>query len=157
MRTRIAAATLTAAALATALTACSSSSDDSKADPPSSTAAGPAPAAGTQDPAAADKTALTKAVTDYTALLFAGDSDGYKYLSARCKTQLTHDAWNTLAKQGHHDYGSQKATGIHVDQLAGDLARVTYGAGNIPAMERKSQPWTRESGTWRWDACQTTS
>jgi hypothetical protein len=156
MRTRIAAAVITTAA-ALALTACSSSSDDKAAPPVSNTAAGPAPAAGKQDPAAADKAALTKAVTDYTAELFAGNPDGYAYLSKRCKTQLTHDEWTALAKQGHHDYGSQKATKIHVDELSGNLARVTYGAGDIPAMDRKGQPWTREGGQWHWDGCQTVS
>lgn len=158
MRTRIAAAALTAAALATALTACSSSSDDDKAAPPAgNTAAGPAPAAGNQDPAATDKAALTKAITDYTALLFEGDPAGYTYLSTRCKIDMTKYEWAVLAKKGHHDYGSQKATNITVDQLSGNLARVSYGAGNIPAMNRKGQPWTRENGTWRWDACQSTN
>lgn len=159
MRTRIAAAALAAAALATALTACSSSSnDDSKTAPPASTtAAGPAPAAGKQDPAAADKAVLTKAVQDYTARLFKGDASGYDLVSARCKAQYTHDEWTALAKQGHHDYGSQVATDIHIDELSGNLARVTYGAGHIPAMDRTAQPWAREDGQWRWDGCQTTS
>ncbi|MGW5352217.1 hypothetical protein ACWERV_17110 [Streptomyces sp. NPDC004031] len=153
MRTRLAAAAIGAAALLT-ISACSSNSSDDKADPPTSTGGVKLPPEASQVP---DKAALTKAVADYTAKLFSGDPDGYDYLSARCKQQLTHDAWNDLAKQGHQQYGSQKATGIHVDQLSGDLARVSYGAGNIPDMERKGQPWTREGGTWRWDACQTTS
>jgi hypothetical protein len=149
MRTRIPAAAITAAVLLT-LAACSSSSNDDKAAPANDTA----PAASKQD---TDKAALTKSVQDYTAELFNGDPAGYDLLSARCKSQMTKDAWTDLAKQGHHQYGSQKATGITIDQLSGNLARVSYGAGNIPAMERHAQPWAREDGTWRWDACQTTS
>ncbi|SEP09516.1 hypothetical protein [Actinacidiphila rubida] len=158
MRTRIAAATLAAAALLT-VTACSSGKSDGKADRPAatgSTAGGPAPAAGTQDPAAADRAALTKSVQDYTALFFAGDPDGYDLVSARCKLDMTKYGWAVLAKKGHHDHGSQKATDITIDELSGNLARVSYGAGNIPAMTRKAQPWAREGGTWRWDACQAT-
>jgi hypothetical protein len=158
MRTRIAVATTLAAVLLT-LTACSSSSDD-KADQPApagNTAAGPAPAAGKQDPAAADKTALTQAVQDYTTKLFNGDLDGYDLVSARCKLNMTKYEWAVLAKKGHHDYGSQVATDIHIDELSGNLARVTYGAGHIPAMDRKGQPWTREGGKWHWDSCQTVS
>lgn len=89
----------------------------------------------------------------YTADLFGGHADGYKLVSARCKQQMTKSAWADLATQAHHQYGSQTATGIHIDQQSGDLARVSYGAGHIPQFNRKSQPWARESGTWRWDAC----
>lgn len=159
MRTRTAAAVIATAALATALTACSSSSNDDKANPApaGSTAAGPAPAAGKQAPVAADNAALTKAVQDYTALLFEGDPAGYDLVSGRCKVDMSKYEWAVLAKKDHHDYGSQKATGIKIDQLSGNLARVSYGAGNIPAMERKAQPWAREDGKWRWDACQSTN
>jgi hypothetical protein len=159
MRTRIAAAVITTAALLALTAGCSSSSndDDQAAPPAGNTAAGPTPAAGKQDPAAADKAELTKAVQDYTAKLFKGDASGYDLVSARCKAQYTHDEWTTLAKQGHHDYGSQVATDIHIDELSGNLARVTYGAGHIPAMDRTAQPWAREGGQWRWDGCQTTS
>lgn len=151
MRTRITATAISAAALL-ALSACSSSNSDDKS---TTAATGPTAAASTQHD---DSNAgLTKAVADYTALLFEGNPAGYKYLSARCKREMSHDEWTQLAKQGHHDYGSQKATGIHIDELSGDLARVTYGAGNIPAMVRKAQPWAREDGIWRWDACQATS
>lgn len=159
MRTRIAAAVITTAALLSLATACSSSSNDDKATAPpaGNTAAGPAPAAGKQDPAATDKAALVKSITDYTTEMFAGNPDGYNLMSARCRQQMTRDAWKTLVKTAHQQYGSQKATNITVDQLSGDLARVSYGAGNIPQFNRKAQPWAREDGTWRWDACEATS
>lgn len=152
MRTRIAAAAIGAAALLT-LTACSSSSDD-KAEPPAPTGDVKLPPEASQIP---DKAALTKAVQDYTTKLFAGDASGYDLVSARCKAQYSHDEWTDLAVQGHHDYGSQVATDIHIDELSGNLARVTYGAGHIPAMDREKQPWVREGGVWHWDGCQTVS
>lgn len=157
MRTRHLAAAAIGAATLLAITACSSSSSsDDKADPPTSstTQAGPAPATTTGQP---DTTTLEQAVQTYTADLFSGNPDGYRYLSARCRKQMTKAEWTQLAKGGHQQYGSQKATGIHIDQISGGLARVSYGAGHIPQFERHAQPWAREAGTWRWDACPSTS
>lgn len=154
MRTRT---ILTAAALLATLTACSSSSDD-KADAPSTPSAVATTTAEQPDttlpPAAA---ALEDAVKTYTAALFSGDASGYDHVSARCRKQMPKTTWVAMAKQAHQQYGSQKATGVKVDQLAGDLARVSYGAGNIPQFNREGQSWTREGGTWRWDACPSTS
>lgn len=144
---------LTAAALLAALTACSSSTDDNKADDAPTTAA--EQPSTTPTPAAA--AALEQAIRDYTAALFSGDARGYDHVSARCRRQMTKGVWVAMAEEAHQQYGSQKATGIHVDQLSGDLARVSYGAGKIPQFEREGQSWTREGGTWRWDACPSTS
>lgn len=145
------------AALACTLTACSSSSD-TNSDSKASTSQPAASTSPSQSAAKDDKaTALKQAVRDYTAALFSGDASGYDLVSARCQKQMTKADWTTLAKQAHQQYGSQKATGVHVNQLAGDLARVSYGAGNIPQFNRESQSWTREGGTWRWDACPSTS
>jgi hypothetical protein len=149
MRTRLA-ATLAAAALLT-LAACSSGSSHDDAAPTT-----PA-ATGAQQAADSDTAALVKSVTDYTAWLFDGNTAGYTLMSARCKREMSKPVWTALAKGGHQQYGSQKATDIHVDAISGDMARVTYGAGHIPQMDRKGQPWTREDGTWRWDACQSKS
>ncbi|MFG2312878.1 hypothetical protein ACGFS9_30025 [Streptomyces sp. NPDC048566] len=144
MRTRTALAFI--AALLLALTGCSSGSDD-KAN------AAPAGSSAAKKKTDADKATLEQAVRDYTAALFSGDASGYNLVSARCQKQMSAAAFTTLAKDAHQQYGSQKATGVHIDQIAGDLARVSYGAGNIPQFNRESQAWTREGGTWRWDAC----
>lgn len=149
IRTTTAALAL-AAAVVLGAAGCSSGSSSDDAAPAAATATSTKAAAAAQDDG---KAALAAAVADYTAKLFDGDSAGYNYLSKRCKQQLTHDAWDQLATDGHQQYGSQKATGIHVDQLSGDLARVSYGAGKIPQFDRTGQPWVREDGTWRWDAC----
>ncbi|MFJ8144672.1 hypothetical protein ACIQ6R_06305 [Streptomyces sp. NPDC096048] len=154
MRTR-ATITLTAA-LALAVTGCSSGDESDDAAPATSTAS--SPAAG-QTPAPDDGTAkadLEEAVRDYTAALFSGDESGYAALSERCKKTMTKASWVGMAEGAHQQYGAQKATDVKVDQLSGDLARVSYGAGNIPQFEREGQPWVREGGAWRWDACPST-
>ncbi|QIP83305.1 hypothetical protein GLX30_03640 [Streptomyces sp. Tu 2975] len=143
---------MTAALLLLALAGCSSADN-----PPSSASPKSGQNAGTEKPSSppADdgKAQLEQAVRDYTAALFSGNESGYARLSARCQKQMTNAAWVTLAKTAHQQYGAQKATDVKVDQLSGDLARVSYGAGNIPQFEREGQPWAREGGTWRWDAC----
>lgn len=136
-----------AAAAALALTACSAK------DTPA--AAGNAKAE-QQSAEQASRAALEESVRSYTAALFAGNADGYDYVSERCRKQMSRAEFVSMAKDAHHQYGPQKATGVKVDQLAGDLARVSYGAGKIPQFEREQQSWTREDETWRWDACPST-
>ncbi len=103
-----------------------------------------------------DKADLEESVRTYTRALFSGDAAGYDTLSARCKKTMTKASWTAVAKGARQQYGEQKATSVRVDQLSGDLARVSYGAGDIPQFERDSQPWVREGGAWRWDACPST-
>ncbi|MFC8945923.1 nuclear transport factor 2 family protein [Streptomyces rochei] len=154
MRTR---ATITlAAALALAVTGCSSGDDSDDAAP--ATSAASSPAAG-QTPAPDEGTAtaeLEESVRTYTRALFSGDATGYDTLSARCKKSMTKASWVGMAKAARQQYGEQQATDVKVDQMSGDLARVSYGAGNIPQFEREGQPWVREDGAWRWDACPST-
>lgn len=138
MRTRTAA--ITAAVLLATLAACSSSDDSTNTE---------------QKPT--DTAPLEQAVEDYTAALFSGDANGYSLVSARCKKQMPETEWVEMAETAHQQYGAQKATNVKVDQMSGDLARVSYGAGNIPQFNRESQSWTREDGTWRWDACPSTN
>lgn len=152
-RRHTAAAMLAATVLG--LTACGGSDGPAATKAPEAPPAdAPASASGNPDDEA--RAALEKAVADYTAALFEGDKAGYDFLSGRCQKSMTGERWLVMAEQAHHDYGSQKATGIKVDQLSGDLARVSYGAGQIPQFNRTGQSWTREGGTWRWDACPST-
>lgn len=147
---------ITASALlvAVALAGCSSSGDSSDDAAPATTSAS-SPTAG-QTPAPEEGTAkadLEESVRNYTRALFSGDASGYDTLSARCKTTMPKESWVGMARAAHQQYGAQTATDVHVDQLSGDLARVSYGAGNIPQFEREGQPWVREGSAWRWDAC----
>lgn len=147
MRIRTTIAT-TAALLA--LTACSS--DDGDSSTAESDASAPASKQDTK-PKDDGKAALEDSVRTYTKALFGGDGPtGYRLLSARCKQEMSPAQFQTMADQGHNDYGSLEIKTISVDQISGDLARVSYGVG-VPQFERKAQPWAREDGVWRWDAC----
>lgn len=154
--------TVLAAAIATtalvALTACGGDSDDSSDDTPPAKS----PAASNRGPATddtatdatSDTAALEKSVRDYTRALFSGDGPtGYDLLSARCKKLTDPDNFQGLADDAHHQYGNLEIKEINIDTISGDLARVSYSVG-VPALEREAQPWVREDGTWRWDACQ---
>ncbi|GAA2946261.1 MULTISPECIES: hypothetical protein [Streptomyces] len=151
-----------AALLATAsLTACSADSttdattDATKAGSGSVSASPSASKAPAGDNAPADdgKAALEKSVRAYTAALFGGAGRGYELVSKRCQADQTATEFVELSKQAHHEFGALTVKTLKVDQLSGDLARVSYGVG-VPQFEREAQPWTREGGTWKWDACQ---
>lgn len=130
------------------LTACSSGSNDTEKP-----ASDSSPAEAKEDAKSDDTAALESSVRAYTKALFSGDGPtGYKLLSERCKKEMTPAQFQTMSDQGHNDYGSLEIKTISVDQISGDLARVSYGVG-VPQFERKAQPWAREDGTWRWDAC----
>ncbi|MFE0630808.1 hypothetical protein ACFW3D_28090 [Streptomyces sp. NPDC058864] len=147
MRTRLA---VVAAALAAAavLTGCSGSND---------TAGSSAPAAGSDDRSAAAAAALEESVRTYTKALFGNDATtAYKLVSTRCKKEMTAGDYVTMAETAHHDYGALTIKNVKVDQIGGDLARVSYGVG-VPQFERTAQPWVREGGTWRWDACKSSA
>ncbi|HZH27929.1 MAG TPA: hypothetical protein VEY95_12180 [Azospirillaceae bacterium] len=156
MRTR---ATITlAAVLLLALTACSASEDDGIDAAPTSTPSAPAAnsdptTSGTPAEASADAAELERAVRAYTAAYFADKPDTtYGMLSARCKERITPVAMAALTERAVGDYGQQDVKRFQVDQLSGDMARVSYGVG-LPKFDQKQQPWVRESGAWKYDAC----
>ncbi len=143
-------AVLAVAILCLPLTACGSDSDQS--EPKAQTA--PTEDSREAKSKGAGTAALEKSVRTYTKALFGADADtGYALLSERCKGQMSREEFEALAKDAHHEYGSLAIKNLSVDQVSGDMARVSYGVG-VPQFERKAQPWTREGGTWRWDACQ---
>ncbi|MDQ1045148.1 hypothetical protein [Streptomyces sp. V4I2] len=151
MRTR--ATTLTATALlVTALTACSSSEDngdDAAAD--SSSASSPA---AEESSAPGDDGALQQAVEDYTTAYFDGDDDtAYEALSERCQGKITPEAYTAVIEQAAADHGDgHPATDVQAE-VSGDLARVSYKVEGLPKFDQESQPWAREGGDWKYDAC----
>ncbi|MFH8369182.1 hypothetical protein [Streptomyces sp. NPDC018031] len=146
MRARSAAAI--AALICLPLTACGDDSDDK---PEAGTPAPSAPAGKNTD-GKGETAALEQSVREYTKKLFGGDASGHDLLSKRCQEEMPRVQFAEVAKQGHHEFGAQTIKNIKVEQISGHMARVSYGVG-IPQFERKNQPWTREDGTWRWDAC----
>ncbi|GCD96136.1 hypothetical protein [Embleya hyalina] len=146
----------TAALAATVLlaTGCGGDGDDDKGTKPAAApaSAGSGPVAG-QTAAAPDTAALETAVRAYTEHLFKGNGAGaYPILSTRCQDKIGRPGYDALAAEAKKTYGALTIKSIKVDQMSGDMARASYDVG-VPALERKGQPWTREGGTWRWDAC----
>lgn len=149
MRSRHTATTAAAAALLLALTGCA---DVISSEPkPDDTISSPSAEQPKADPARAD---LEKAVRAYSAAYFKPDgAAAYATLSKRCQTkagdaELFAGIVDTAAKA----YGKQEIQTLTIDQLAGDLARVSY-TYSVPKLNQSSQPWVREAGAWKYDAC----
>lgn len=151
-RTTTAVALLAAGLLAT-LTACGSSDDDKPAAASSAPSASAAETP-TKTPATDGTDALEKAVAAYTAAYFKGDaSTAYGTLSARCAAKISEAQYEGVVKQAATEYGpDHPATGITAE-VSGDLARVTYKVDGLPKFDKAGQPWAREGGAWRYDAC----
>ena len=48
--------------------------------------------------------------------------------------------------------GDRTVKRFTIDKISGGMARVSYGVG-LPRYDQHGQPWTREGGHWRYDAC----
>ncbi|WP_217198673.1 hypothetical protein [Streptomyces buecherae] len=156
MHIRTAATVAAAMVLGLSLTACGGDSDsDAKPTSPGQHSDTPEPTGVTDSTDAngdAGKAALEHSVRAYTKALFGGDPKGHDLLSKRCQSEMPQDQFTAMAQQARHDYGALTIKTFEVDQISGDMARVSYGVG-VPQFERTAQPWSREDGTWRWDAC----
>ncbi|MCX5197214.1 hypothetical protein OOK31_25505 [Streptomyces sp. NBC_00249] len=158
MRTHHTAITLAAAGLL-ALTACDS---DTTATPgPSaswsrgtSTSQPDAPAPSGSSQVAAGAADLERVVRAYSGAYFAGDGPtAYAFLSERCTAKAGDEAvFTTIAEANAKDYGPQEIKTLTVDQLAGDMARVSYTYA-VPKLNQSGQPWTREDRAWKYDGC----
>lgn len=153
------AALVTTALLTLATVACSSDGEgDDAATEPSTTA--PEEPAGEEEPTEPpadpeEAAALEQAVRQYTDAYFAPDADAaYEMLSSRCQAAITPEIFADTVEQGAGDYGRLEVEGFTVDELSGDTARVTYSVG-LPIIDEAltGQPWSREDGEWRFDAC----
>ncbi|MFI0897757.1 hypothetical protein [Streptomyces sp. NPDC020983] len=151
MRIRTVAVALAAAATIT-LTGCSSgsSSNDDTADEPSGTTA---PAATTAAVSDSSDGSLAAAVTAYSDAYFKPDAAAaLALLSARCRAQVTAEAYRAELDQATATYGHQRVKAVTVDRLSGDMALVSY-TYDVPALDQHGQPWAREHGAWHYDAC----
>ena len=151
MRTR---ATITlAAVLLTTLTACSSDDDTSAGTKPT-----PAARSNAEQPAEpapdAEAAALSDAVKAYTKAYFAGDADtAHGMLSKRCQEKAEPTVFGAVVEQAAKEYGpDHPATDVKAD-VSGELARVSYKVEGLPKFDQEAQPWAREGGAWKYDAC----
>jgi hypothetical protein len=159
MRTR--ATITTTALLLAALTACSSSDDSTDAAPSSSPSAPATTSQPSDTPPATDPTEtpvddgdLEQAVKQYTDAYFAADTaTAYGLLSKRCKGQMDEIVFGSLLKEATKQYGPDHPATDVKTQVSGDLARVTYKVEGLPKFDQQAQPWTREGGAWKYDAC----
>lgn len=142
-------AALLAAAAVLALTGCSS---DPKPDP--KPAASDAPTAAPSPKADPERANLDAAVRAYSAAYFKPDGKAaYAALSKRCQDKAGDaDVFAVIVDSAAKAYGKQEIQTLTIDQLAGDMARVTYTYA-VPKLDQKSQPWAREAGTWKYDGC----
>src|SRR5690606_32128950 len=156
MRTR-ATITLTAALLLTA-TACTA--DDPSGSAPSTpapaTTSAPAstspaePSGGTGDGA----NAVEDAVRAYTDAYFAGEaSTAHGMLSERCRKEINPLLFGETVRQANKEHGpDHPATDVKAE-VSGSLARVSYKVEGLPKFDQTQQPWAREGGDWKYDAC----
>lgn len=147
MRTRTAAIALLAAT--TVLTGCSSSSSDDKADPTT-----PPATATTATPKLDDgKAALVTAAEAYTAAFFKPDADTtFALLSKRCQAATSVTQMKQILAASTLEYGTPAVKSTEVNQISGDMGRVTVHYVKPPLPE-KPQSWTREGGAWKFDGC----
>lgn len=151
MHTSRTALTLVTAATLLALTGCSSSADPAHkgTDGGESTpTAAPSPKV---DPERAN---LDAAVRAYSAAYFKPDgAAAYASLSKRCATKAgSAKVFAAVIDTAAKAYGKQEIQQLTIDQLAGDMARVSYTYA-VPALNQSSQPWAREAGAWKFDGC----
>lgn len=143
-------AVLASAAALLALTACTTTSDDAPTS--SSPSAQPQQPSTTPTPAGAAE--LTAAVQAYTTAYFKGDAEqAYGALSERCQGKITAEAYGAVVKQAAADYGAEHAATDVQAEVSGELARVTYKVQGLPKFDQEAQPWAREGGAWKYDAC----
>lgn len=141
MRTRTA---IAAALLLATLTACSSDPATPAADKPN------APA---EQPADNSKAQLEATVRAYSAAYFKPDTAAaYGMLSKRCAAKIPQPMYDATVKATVASLGKHEIKTLTVDQLSGDLARVTY-TYDVPKLSQTGQPWAREGGVWKYDGC----
>jgi predicted outer membrane protein len=146
MRTRPAAI----AVLATlTLAGCSQPADN----PPATSAPKPGATAATEQPADDGRAALEKAVRAYSTAYFGQDMDAaHGALSKRCATKIPRPMYEAAVKATVETLGKHEIKTLTVDQISGDLARVSY-TYDVPKLSQSGQPWAREDGAWKYDAC----
>ncbi|MFJ1865531.1 hypothetical protein ACIOD1_12950 [Streptomyces sp. NPDC088097] len=155
MRTHHTVITALAAAGTLALTGCSSSDTPADSGPPASwvreSGTSPATAQPSADPGRAN---LEKTVRAYSAAYFKPDGKtAYATLSKRCQAKAGDaELFAGLVNSAAKTYGRQEIQTLTIDQLAGDLARVSY-TYSVPVLNQSQQPWAREGGAWKYDGC----
>lgn len=153
MNTRTTAALLAAGLLAI-LTACGSDDDKPAAPTPSASASAPAAETSAASTPPDDGTALKAAVAAYTDAYFEGDvATAYGMLSTRCAAKITAEQYKTVVTQAAVDYGPDHPAANIETKVSGTLGHATYTVKGLPKFSQTDQPWVRQDGDWRYNAC----
>lgn len=100
-----------------------------------------------------DRQAVSNAVRFYSDAYLGDRPDAaHALLSTRCQAVIGMAEMSALTRGAKALYGSARLISLDVTSLAADRANVTYRYDN-PAINQTSQPWVREAGGWRYDAC----
>lgn len=96
---------------------------------------------------------LVDAVEQYSVAYTGGDAEvAYGMLSSRCRERVGEDEFAGMVSAAGEMYGEMEPESVGVEQLEGEMARVSYRFG-VPALDQQSEPWTVEDGQWRVDDC----
>ncbi|WP_159037166.1 hypothetical protein [Streptomyces specialis] len=103
---------------------------------------------------AEDAAALEEAVRTFTEVYFTDPPAAYAMLSERCAEQSDEATYTAQLEQFAESFGELSVQTFSVDEIDGDTAHVTYTVGD-PMIDGglAGQPWVREDGEWRYDAC----
>ncbi|MET7600878.1 hypothetical protein ACWERY_38075 [Streptomyces sp. NPDC004082] len=148
---------LLAAAALLALTGCSSS-DEGTATPTKTPS--PAPTKSQPGhtpspvPSSDEARELEQAVKDYTAAYFKAEaSTAHRMLSERCRKEINPLVYGDMLRLAKKEFGSDhRATDVKAE-VSGKLARVSYKVSGLTKYHQDAQPWAREGGMWKYDAC----
>jgi hypothetical protein len=143
----------TLAAAGVLIAACSSSPSPSAGSSSSTTASSTTTTAVSTTTAASPTVASLEAtVRAYSAAFLGGDGAGaWALLSTRCQEKMAEIDYKATVAAAGVKYGSatlQSVTGT----VNGAEGSATYTYSD-PTIDQHDQPWTFESGGWRWDAC----
>jgi hypothetical protein len=148
-------AALLAAAALLALTGCSSS-DEGDATPTKTPSPAPTKSqpSATPSPVPSSVGELERAVKDYTAAYFNAEaSTAHRMLSERCRKEINPLVYGDMLRLAKKEFGSDhRATDVKAE-VSGKLARVSYRVSGLAKYRQDAEPWAREGGVWKYDAC----
>jgi hypothetical protein len=95
---------------------------------------------------------VEEAVRSYSAAFLSGQGDkAAAMLSTRCDTPALRAQIIEASKSAPALYGQARLVSV-VPTVDGDHATVTYRFDQ-PAIDQENQPWSYETGAWRYDKC----
>jgi hypothetical protein len=96
---------------------------------------------------------LYQAVVNYSDAFLAGQgSTAYGMLSVRCQQRVAQPEFVGASQLAQSVYGQQSISTLNIDEVSGNLARVSYTYPNS-SINQLSEPWVYENSSWKQDDC----